>query len=150
MKYFPDTSFLCALYREQTNSPEARTFYQGMEEVLGISPAVGFEFRQSIHLQSFLHSKDPTKGFGKTEGERMLEKFKSNISAGAVEIIACDWPSVFRIANRISDRHTISSGNRSWDVLHVATALERGSRAFLSFDARQRDLAAANSLEIIP
>ncbi|MCX6867783.1 MAG: hypothetical protein NTV46_16505 [Verrucomicrobia bacterium] len=45
---------------------------------------------------------------------------------------------------------TIQRGNRSWDVLHVATALHCGARTLLSFDLRQRTLAAANGLKVAP
>jgi hypothetical protein len=36
------------------------------------------------------------------------------------------------------------------DVLHVASALQRGSQTLLSFDLRQRALAAANGLKVAP
>jgi predicted nucleic acid-binding protein len=39
---------------------------------------------------------------------------------------------------------------RSWDVLHVATALQLGVHTFLSFDRRQRSLAVANGLKAAP
>jgi len=36
------------------------------------------------------------------------------------------------------------------DVLHVATALHLGAREFLTFDANQRKLAAAEKLKVTP
>ena len=41
-------------------------------------------------------------------------------------------------------------GHRSLDVLHVATALHLGAREFLTFDANQRKLAAAEKLKVKP
>ncbi|MEI6653444.1 MAG: type II toxin-antitoxin system VapC family toxin [Verrucomicrobiota bacterium] len=150
MNFFPDTSFLCALYREQDNSATARSFYQSLDGPLGISAAVGFEFRQSVRLQVFLNSRDSTKGYRLAEATRVLAKFAQNLAAGALVIVPVDWPEVLLIAERISVAHTIQGGHRSWDVLHVATALQLGSKTLLSFDHRQRSLAAAKGLAISP
>lgn len=150
MSFFPDTSFLCALYREQGNSPQARSCYELLDGPLGISAAVVFEFRQSVRLQVFLNSKDATKGYRQAEATRMLAKFEQNLASGALVIVRSDWPEVLLIAERVSAAHTIRGGHRSWDVLHVATALQRGSQTLLSFDLRQRALAAVNGLKVAP
>ena len=52
--------------------------------------------------------------------------------------------------NFFSVAHTPQGGHRSWDVLHVATALQLGSKTLLSFDHRQRSLAVANGFKIAP
>jgi hypothetical protein len=44
----------------------------------------------------------------------------------------------------------MAGGHRSFDVLHVATALHLGARDFLTFDANQRKLAAAEKLKVKP
>ena len=56
----------------------------------------------------------------------------------------------FTAAETLSTRHTITSGHRSFDVLHVATALHLGAREFLTFDVNQRKLAAAEKLKVKP
>lgn len=150
MKFFPDTSFLCALYREQHNSGQARTCYARLPESLGISPAVMFEFRQSVRLQVFLNTQDRGKGFRLKEAQKMLQALQSDLDCGAVTIIPVDWPAVLLMAEQVSAAHTSQRGNRSWDVLHVATALHRGARTLLSFDLRQRALAAATGLKVAP
>ena len=150
MNIFPDTSFLCALYREQDNSTRARSFYQSLDEPLGVSAAVEFEFRQSVRLQVFLNSKDSTKGYRQTEAARVLAKLAHNMAVGALAIVPADWPEVLLIAERLSVAHTIQGGHRSWDVLHIATAMQLGAKTLLSFDLRQRGLAAANGLKIAP
>ena len=150
MNFFPDTSLLCALYREQHNSAQARACYTNLPESLGISPAVIFEFRQSVRLQVVLNTQDRGKGFRLKEAQKMLQAVQSDLDCGAVTIVPVDWPAVWLIAERVSAAHTTQRGNRSWDVLHVATALHRGSRTLLSFDLRQRSLAAANGLGVAP
>ena len=72
------------------------------------------------------------------------------MDAGALEVVTADWPDVHRLAENLSTRHTMAGGHRSFDVLHVATALHLGAREFLTFDANQRKLAAAEKLKVKP
>jgi len=44
----------------------------------------------------------------------------------------------------------MAGGHRSFDVLHVATALHLGVREFLTFDANKRKLDAAEKLKVKP
>jgi hypothetical protein len=46
--------------------------------------------------------------------------------------------------------HAERIGSRSADTLHVAAAMLAGTRRFLSFDKRQRELARAAGLEVKP
>src|SRR5512140_1785946 len=71
MSRFPDTSFLCALYRQQANSPEAIAILGEMTSPLTVSSLLLLEFRQSVRLQICLHTQDGTKGFSRTEGAGM-------------------------------------------------------------------------------
>ena len=147
---YPDTSFLCALYRQQENSSEAARFFRAMPEALHVSPLLLFEFRQSLRLQVFIHSKDPRKGFSKTESDAALAALQANIASGALVVVPADWTDVYAIAERLSHRHTRDRGCRGFDILHVATALHLGARQFLSFDPKQRALAEAEGMEPLP
>jgi hypothetical protein len=49
---FPDTSFLCALYRRQDNSPAA-AYFKAMPEALHISGLLLYEFRQCLPGDGF-------------------------------------------------------------------------------------------------
>ena len=64
---YPDTSFLCAIYRRQDNSPEAAAYFKTMPEALHVSSLLLFEFRQSLRFPVWLHAKNPLKGFLQTE-----------------------------------------------------------------------------------
>lgn len=59
------------------------------------------------------------------------------------------WRATLRRAADLSRGHTPATGCRSLDVLHVATALELGLRRFVTFDERQRRLAAAAGLDVV-
>jgi len=147
MSVFPDTSFLCALYRQQSNSPQAARYFQKMAGPLPVSSLLLFEFRQSTRLQTWLHSKDRAKGFAKTEADKMLAALQSDIAQGGLKVVTPDWADVHVIAERLSARHTSQNGCRGLDVLHVATALHLGVAEFLTFDAQQKNLAAAEGLK---
>ena len=60
---YPDTSFLCALYRRQDNSLEAAAYFKTMSEALHVSSLLLFEFRQSLRFQVWLHTQNQNKGF---------------------------------------------------------------------------------------
>lgn len=150
MNVLPDTSFLCALYREQANSDLARDFYAELTEPLSITAALEYEFRAAIELQVFLHSQDRTKGYHAGEATAMIVAFESNLALGAVRIVPCDWPVVFRHAQRLTENHTRRTGHRAWDVLHIASAVHLGATTFATFDARQRRLARTHHLKVGP
>jgi predicted nucleic acid-binding protein len=147
---FPDTSFLCALYVRQDNSPSAAAHFKSMPEALHVSGLLLYEFRQSVRFQIWLHSRDKQKGYPQTIAEAALAKLQANMAAGALVVASVDWADVHRIAERLSARHTGANGHRAFDVLHVATALHLGAREFLTFDVNQRKLAAAEKLKAKP
>ncbi len=147
---YPDTSFLCALYRQQDHSPEAAAYFQTLPEPLHVSSLLLYEFRQSLRFQVWLYSQDRNKGFPQADCDKALAKLQANMDSGAIVIVAADWPEVYQIAERLSARHTSRVGNRALDTLHVATALHLGAKDFLSFDARQRLLARAEGLRPKP
>jgi hypothetical protein len=147
---FPDTSFLCAFYRRQDNSPQAAAHFKAMTEALHVSGLLLYEFRQSVRFQVWLHARDKSKGYPQADCDRALADLQTDLDTGAVVVAPADWPDVYRLAETISKRHTIAGGHRSLDVLHVAAALHLGAREFLTFDANQRKLAAAEKLNVKP
>ena len=147
---FPDTSFLCAFYRRQDNSPAAAAYFKAMPEALHVSGLLLYEFRQSVRFQVWLHARDKSRGYPQSVAEVALAQLQSNLDTGALVVVTADWPDVHRLAETISKRHTMTGGHRSLDVLHVATALHLGAREFLTFDTNLRKLAAAEKLKVKP
>ena len=147
---YPDTSFLCALYVPQSTSAAAIALYQRLKEPLHVSALLLYEFRQSVRFQIFRHSRDATQGYGRRTGLAALAQLHANLEAGALVIAPVEWADVIGTAERISSQHTIGSGNRAIDVLHVATALHLQVRELLSFDVNQRRLAVAEGLATKP
>jgi len=148
MSHFPDTSFLCALYREEEHSPLADQWMKKLSEGLKVSNLLLLEFRQSVRLQIWLHRENPKKGFSKSQGERMLQDLQSDLHSGVLSIISIEWAQVHEIAERVSSKYTLLEGYRFADILHVATAIHVGATQFLSFDLKQQKLAKAEGLKV--
>lgn len=147
---YPDTSFLCALYREQDNSRGADALFASLTEPLAITSLTAFEFRQSVRFQAALFAKDRKRGYPAIEGARMLADFDSDIASGALVVVPAEWPEVHSIAERLSAQHTPTGAHRALDVLHVATALHLRARQLFTFDANQAALAKAEGLAVRP
>lgn len=56
----------------------------------------------------------------------------------------------FPQAHRISGHDTHQSAARALDILHIAAAVVLRAKGFLSFDDRQRELAKAEGLKVMP
>lgn len=146
MKAYPDTSFLCAMYRLQANSHLAAAYFSAMPGSLEVTTLLLYEFRQAVRFQIRLHRHDPTKGYSRAEGTKMLADLKSDLVSGEVITIPAPWPQIHLAAERLSELYTDASGHRAMDILHVATAIEIGAQEFLTFDANQKKLAEAEGL----
>ena len=144
---YPDTSFLCALFRTQDNSERALAYRASMTEPLPITRLLLWEFRQSARFQAFRHSKNRAVGYPLHEAEKMLSHLGDDMGEGLVVSLECDLITTLFTGERISKTRTFMGGHRSFDILHVATAVELGAKAFLSFDDNQTQLAKAEGLE---
>ena len=149
MRAFPDTSFLCALYRLQANSPKAAAYFSDMPGPLEVTTLLLYEFRQAVRFQIRLRRHDPEKGYPRAEGMQMLADLKADLVSGDVVTVPAPWPEIHLAAERLSEHYTEEQGHRAMDILHVATAIELGAKAFLTFDRNQKKLAESEGL-IVP
>ncbi len=145
---FPDTSFLCALYRTQVNSSLADRYIHKLRGSLTVSSLLLLEFRQSVRLQTRLHLNDKSKGFTQEEGQHMLNDIQIDLNAGLLTVTPADWAAVHQRSEVLSHAYTVTEGHRLADILHVATALQLGANEFLTFDANQKKLAQAEGLVV--
>lgn len=143
---YPDTSFLCALYRTQDNSSQALAYRAQMSEPLHVTRLLLWEFRQSVRFQAFRHSNNRQLGYPLHEAEKMISDLNDDLHGGFVVSVEMDFIDVLVTGERISKSRTFPGGHRSFDILHVATALELGAKEFLTFDGNQNTLATAEGL----
>jgi predicted nucleic acid-binding protein len=145
---YPDTSFLCALYVPQSTSPRAIDFAGRLSSPLESTSLLFFEFRQSIRFQVFRHLKDLNQGYPLSAAQAASAALQSDVKAGLYRHAAVDWADVHQIGERLALQHTVKGGHRSFDILHIATALHLGVTEFLTFDENQKKLAEAEGLVV--
>ena len=145
---YPDTSFLCSIYRKQVHTPMALDYREAMTEPLHFTRLLEFEFIQAIQLQVWLHCADRKKGYSEVEAGQMMADWEADVASGMNVLVPCDADAVLRLARSYSLTRTAGKGHRTLDILHVATAVHLGARAFLTFDARQRALAKHAGLRV--
>ena len=145
--HFAETSFLCALFREQDNSQSAIDYEAKLDAPFAVSSLVLFEFRHSTRLQTFRFNRDRTQGFSAIEATLALEALRIKMDAESLIVAPVDWADVYHRAEQISSQHAQELGVREMDTLHVATALHLGSKHFLTLDALQAKLARAVGLK---
>lgn len=143
---YPDISFLCALYRTQDNSERALFYRNVMSEPLLVTRLLLWEFRQSVRFQAFRHSQNRHVGYPLHEAEKMLADLGDDMREGLVISEEIDFINLPVTGERISKARTYAVGHRSFDILHIATAIELEAKEFLSFDVNQIALATAEGL----
>ena len=139
-----DTSFLLSLYGADANTEAAVRCIQERRSPLHVQCVSAFEFVNAIRLREFRGKFTPE------EARRIIELYEKDVSARRVELLALDLPAVFAVASELSRKHTTAIGNRAYDILQVAAAVVLNADEFLSFDGRQRALAAAEGLTVGP
>ena len=145
---YPDTSFLCALYVPQSTSSRAIAYADALSDPLESTSLLFFEFRQSIQFQVFRHSKDRNQGYPLAVAQAASAALQSDVKVGLYRHAAVDWAAVHQTGERLALQHTRKGGHRSFDILHIATALHLGVTKFLTCDGNQKKLAEAEGLVV--
>lgn len=131
-------------YGVDVNTPAARSWLQSAAQPVRVTDALRFETENALRLALF-RSKITA-----AELHQALTGIESDFQCGILvrEDIAAapHWEE----CRRLSEAHTITMGARAYDITHVAGALLLGADIFLSFDHRQRTLAAAAGLTVAP
>jgi hypothetical protein len=76
------------------------------------------------------------------------KNLQKDIRSGRLTVTTVKWPSIFRLAARLSEQHSAIHGTKSLDILHVAAAKVMRVSEFISFDSRQRSLCSAIGFKI--
>jgi predicted nucleic acid-binding protein len=118
-------------WRARTKGPLYVTHHGRVEIINGICLAA---FRKDITAEAMTDA---------------LASFEEDFAEGRYVQADLLWRAALQRAADLSKKHTAVLGCRSLDVLHVASALELGSKKFLTFDHRQQQLAKAAGLKLI-
>jgi predicted nucleic acid-binding protein len=141
---YPDSSFVISLYCGDQHTEEARRFMARHPAALAFNPFHRLEVFNGLRLR--VHRGEMTR----EERAAALRRIDENLSEGILAHSPLPWTDALRKAEQLSADHAERIGSRSTDTLHVAAAMLAGTRRFLSFDKRQRELAKAAGLQVKP
>lgn len=139
-----DASFLVSLYGVDVNTPAARRWMAANAEPLLLTEALRFETENALRLACFR---------GRITVAELAQAL-ADIERDLVQDILIAAPLSAELhwdeCRRISATHTLATGSRAYDITHVAAAVLLKAETFLSFDGRQRTLAALVGLSVAP
>ena len=144
MDHYADSSFLVSCYVVDANTPQTKAWLSSNSVPLAFTALHFLEVRNAFKLGVF-------RGlFAAADAAAAWRNVESDLRSGRLVKTTVKWPVVFRLATRLADAHSMTVGTRSLDILHVAAAKAARAVEFLSFDGRQRTLAAAVGLRVAP
>ena len=143
MNVYADTGLLISLYGQDANSGSALSLTQRHRPTFLLTGFGEAEFANACRLCVF------RRQWTSSEARLVSETFRSDVHAGVFRWE--DMPAqVWTLAETLSKRYAAALGMRMLDVLHVALALLLKPEAFCSLDQRQRKLARAAGLRVLP
>ncbi len=136
-----DTSALLKLYVLEAGSKQVDELVRGQSQPLPVWEIQEMEFTNGLWLKVF------RKEISKAQAETQIKLFLHRKKSGNYFFPEIRRASLMETFDRLS-RKTAKNGCRTMDILHVACALEVGAEIFVSFDDRQRRLAAGEELTL--
>ena len=144
MNAYFDSGVLLKNYCTEPNSHDAISLILSESAPLPFTLLQEAEIRNTFRLKVF---RKEISQFNLPASIRLLEE---DVRERRLERVAIDWVMIYRRTEILSHAHTISTGARLLDILHVAAAIEIGSTRFCSFDQRQRAVAKKAGLTVLP
>ncbi len=138
-----DTSALIKLYIRESGSEEVQNWVVSQDDPLPVWDLQEMELTNALNLKVFWGD------FSRADAERQIDLFRERRRRGLYfypDFDRLDWvEQYFEICG-----HTREIGTRTLDIQHVACALLIKPAAFISYDERQRNLAAKLGLNVLP
>jgi len=153
VRAYADSSFLVKLVSREEGSEAAQAEYRRLDlPPLYFLPLHALEVENAIHQRAFFQRRSlPSRRREAVSRERMetSARLQWMINRGAFCETSGDWNQAVTSARALAARHTERLGTRTYDLLHVAFALELKAEKFLTTDQRQSTLAKAEGLSVI-
>lgn len=144
MVVYTDTSFLFSLYAQDANTAHAAKIAATLDAPFTFTPLQRHELRNGFRLSLFRGE------ITATECQHLLDATETDSRAGVLLETSVSWAEVYANAETLSATHSKKLGTRGFDVLHVAAAITLNTKTFLTFDVRQKSLAAKAGLNVKP
>ncbi len=143
MSDYADTSLIVSYLTPDTRSADARALMLKARSRMFVTAWTGLEFENAINLRRFRGEAT------ESELDAWLADYEMELKHGIFDFAGVEYPAVIARARTLAAAHTHSLGTRSFDIFHVAAALELSAAHFLTFDVRQAALARAAGLPVI-
>ena len=140
---YVDPSALARLYMHQEGSRQMAAWRSRFHVALAVTHHGRTEIVNALCRSAFLGQLS-LKALSEA-----LTDFSSDFASGHLRQADILWRAALNRAAELSERYTPKLGTRSLDVLHVACALELKFPRFLTFDARQQQLATSAGLKVV-
>jgi predicted nucleic acid-binding protein len=139
---YAESSVLTSLVMRDANNEKAIELTGSQDAPFFFNHLLKLEICNAIRLNVAAGTMDEV---GAAKCERQVASLQRD---GKWQMVEPDWERVFKHSMGFSRAHTSSIRTRSFDILHVAAAVELGATEFWSFDKRQRSLACEVGLRV--
>ena len=139
---YVDTSVIVKLYIKEEYSLEVSHWIRKNNEAIPLTRFHELEFTNAVYL------KQLRTEMTKEQVLFVLSKFDEHQRRGVYYRPQINWTDTINFALDLSQSHTKTTGSRSLDILHVASALAIKADRFLTLDKRQSALAGLAGLTI--
>jgi predicted nucleic acid-binding protein len=141
LNIYADSSFIVALYARDSHSVQALRRIRQRPRVW-LTPLHKLEFSHAVAQQVF------RRNLSEADAGLLFEKFDQDCANFVWELT--DLPlEAFPRGTILARKYVSACGTRSFDTLHIASALELGCEEFWTFDDRQAKLAVAVGLNVL-
>ena len=144
MKTYFDTGVLVKVYIQEQNSADAIALLSR------VAPPIPFTHLHTLELLTAIRLKRFREEITPREERSAIGLVQADLASKRLQLPNYDLIQVFHRGEVLSARYAAAFGTRTLDILHVAAALEAGCKEFVSFDERQRKVAAKMRLAVIP
>ena len=140
-----DSSFLASLYvTSDVFNPQAR------KEASKFTRAIPYTLLNELELLNALRRGLGDGSLDQSAHDAVIRDIDADEADVLLKRADLNQIKLYEKARELSKKHTPALACRSLDILHVASAVVLGAKKFASFDHRQRKLAAAIGLPLVP
>ena len=138
-----DTSALLKLYIREADSETVQAYVMAQDDPLPVWELQHAELINALRLKVFWSE------LADAQVDALIALFEQRLRRGQYFFPDIDRAELMETFRRLS-KETPTLGCRTMDILHVACALQLAPERFISFDERQRVLAARAGLHVLP
>jgi predicted nucleic acid-binding protein len=155
MKVFADTNFFTNLWLELSHTLAAKALYSELLDSGGVLPVTRLlRMELTNALQRLIYeSRHGTQGIRVSPESALATRgdFDAEVKVG----VSLEWQTISDDAfeatfEALAYRYTATEGFRTYDIMHVDSALVLGCDTFWSFDGRAKKLASLVGLRTNP